>query len=182
MPPLEGSRANPFLPTDIEAGAEGVPAKVPYTTRYGANWHQLPITARLGFVRPRVPARAAVQPPAPSDEPAFDIVVTSILWTQDGQAMATYEGGPAGNRKGGVVRPGDIVGDWQVAEIWRDRVVVADRKTGKQQTVYLTTKAPSAAKPAAPKAPAAGTGTRPGRRPGAPAGGAPPAGMPPPVR
>lgn len=180
VPPLEGNRPNPFLPTDIE-GADGAPAKVPYATRYGLNWHQIPITARLGFVRPRVPARAAVKPPSPAEEPAFDITITSILWTQDGQAMAVYESGS----KSGVVKPGDIVGDWQVAEIWRDRVVVNDRKTGRQQTVYLTSKAPGASKPAAGGArPAPAAGGRSGRRPGTAAPGGMPAapGMPPPVR
>jgi hypothetical protein len=95
--------------------------------------------------------------------------------------MAVYESGS----KSGVVKPGDIVGEWQVAEIWRDRVIVKDRKTGRQQTVYLTSKAPAAAKPAAGARPAPAGGGRPGRRPGAPAapGGMPAApGMPPPVR
>ena len=63
--------------------------------------------------------------------------------------MATYESGG----KGGTIQPGDVVGDWQVMEIWRDRVVVADRRTGRQQTVYLTSKAPAA------------TGTQPSRPP-----------------
>jgi len=157
-------------------GAEGEAAEPPLTYRYGTNWHRLPITTRLGFVRPHIPARAVAQPPPPTEQPSFDISVTSILWTQDGQAMAVYESGS----KSGVIKPGDIVGDWQVVEIWRDRVVVADRKTNRQQTVYITTKAP---KPSPrPSTPGGGTpgGTRPGRRPGAPAGGraAPPGGMP----
>lgn len=151
------------------------------TYRYGTNWHRLPITARLGFVRPHIPARTVAQPPTPTEEPSFDISVTSILWTQDGQAMAVYEGGG----KSGVIKPGDIVGDWQVVEIWRDRVVVADRKTGRQQKVYLSKKAPTP--PRRPGTTPTGGGTtpggRPGRRPGAPGGGgaAPPGGMPPPV-
>jgi hypothetical protein len=184
--PLETNRPNPFLPTGTEVGAAGTPAKVPYATKYGVNWASLPITARLGFVRPNVPARAAVAPPAPTEEPSFDIIVTSILWTQDGQAMAVYESGS----KNGVVRPGDVVGDWQVQEIWRDRIIVADRKTGKTQTVYLTSKAPAAARPASGGVTRGGGGGRsgrPGRRQGVPAGGMPPApgmapGMPPPVR
>lgn len=179
MKPLEGSRANPFLPSGVvvvEGEAQAEP-KLAYT--YGTNWHTLPITARLGFVKPRVPSRAAVAPPAPTEEPSFDVTVTSILWTQDGQAMAVYESGG----KSGVVRPGDIVGDWRVAEIWRDRMVVADRKTGREQTVYLTTKKPTPPRPTAPTGPGTGGGgggrTRPGRPGGA---GAPPGGMPPPVR
>ena len=173
---LEGYRPNPFVPRGEVVGADDETAEPPLTCRYGTNWHRLPITARLGFVRPRVPARTVAQPPAPSEEPSFDITVTSILWTQDGQAMAVYDSGG----KSGVIKPGDIVGDWQVVEIWRDRVVVADRKTGRQQKVYLTTKS---AKPAPrPSTPATGGG-RPGRRPGAPGGGAvaPPGGMPAPV-
>lgn len=181
VPALEGSRSNPFLPTDI-VGSDGSSAKVPYADRYGVDWHQLPITARLGFVRPNVPARAAVAPPTPAEEPTFDIAITSILWTQDGQAMAVYESGS----KSGVVKPGDVVGDWVVGEIWRDRVIVNDRKTGRQQTVYLTSKAPAASKPSTGTKPApAGGGGRSGRRPGVPAapGGMPAApGMPPPVR
>lgn len=180
VPPLETSRPNPFLPTGSEGGVGGTPAKVPYTTKYGLDWSKLPITARLGFVRPSVPAHAAVAPPAPTEEPTFDITVTSILWTQDGQAMAVYESGS----KNGVVRPGDVVGDWQVQEIWRDRIIVADRKNGKTQTVYLTSKAPAAARPSSGGVTPAGGGGRPGRRQGVPAGGGmPPApGMPPPVR
>jgi hypothetical protein len=179
VPPLEGSRTNPFLPPGTEGGAAtGGPAKAPFADKYGLNWHQLPITARLGFVRPHIPAHAAVAPPAPGEGPSFDILITSILWTQDGQAMAVYESGPPDNRKSGVVKPGDIVGDWQVAEIWRDRVVVSDRKTGKQQTIYISTKPPAAARPSG-----GGGRRRPGRRSGQPAGGgmAPP-GMPPPVQ
>jgi hypothetical protein len=136
---------------------------------YGSNWHRLPITARLGFVRPNVPAHAAVQAPGATEAPSFDILVTSILWTQEGSAMAVYESGG----KSGVVKPGDIVGDWQVIEIWRDRVVVADRKNGRQQTVYLTTKSPSSARPSG--APGSGGSGRPGRRPGGQRGGAAPA-------
>jgi hypothetical protein len=147
----------------------------PLTYRYGTNWHRLPITARLGFVRPNIPARTVAQPPAPTEEPSFDISVTSILWTQDGQAMAVYDSGG----KSGVVKPGDIVGDWQVIEIWRDRVVVADRKTGRQQKVYLSTKA---AKPAPRPSTQPTGGGRPGRRPGAPGGGgAAPGGIRPPA-
>lgn len=179
VPALEASRPNPFLPAGTEGGVSGAPAKVPYATKYGVNWSQLPITARLGFVRPNVPARAVVQPPTPTEEPSFDITVTSILWTQDGQAMAVYESGP----KSGVVRPGDVVGEWQVLEIWRDRIIVADRKNGKTQTVYLTSKAPAAARPSGGGATPSTGGGRPGRRQGVPAGGMPPApGMPPPVR
>jgi hypothetical protein len=175
MKPLEGSRVNPFLAPGVAAieGEEAAEPKLAYS--YGTNWHLLPITARLGFVRPNVPARAAVAPPPASEEPSFDITITSILWTQDGQAMAVYESGG----KSGVVRPGDIVGDWVVAEIWRDRVVVADRKTNRQQTVYMTTKKPTPPRPAGggTRPPTTGGRTRPARPGGAPAGG-----MPPPVR
>lgn len=174
------------MPRGAEAGAEEELAEPPMAYNYGSNWHRLPITARLGFVRPNIPARAAVQPPKPTEEPSFDVTITSILWTQEGQAMAVYESGG----KSGVVKPGDIVGDWQVAEIWRDRVVIADRKNGRQQTIYLTVKPPA---PTRPSGPPSGTGTggtrgtrgRPGGRPANPQGGgvAPPGGMPaPPVR
>lgn len=149
-------------------------AEPPMTYAYGTNWHRLPITARLGFVRPAIPARTAAQPPAPTEAPSFDITVTSILWTQDGQAMAVYESGG----KSGVVKPGDIVNDWQVVEIWRDRIIVADKKSGGQQSVYITTKS------AAPSRPAGGGGgaTPGGGRRGRPQGGGnPPGGMPPPA-
>lgn len=170
--PLEAARPNPFMPREVTGAAGDQPVEPPTVYRYGNNWNRLPITARLGFVRPQIPARTAPRPPTPEEEPSFDITITSILWTQDGQAMAVYESGG----KSGVVKPGDIVGDWRVVEIWRDRVVVADTDSGRQQTVYLSIK-PAA--PARPAAPAGGTGgrTRPARPAGAPAGG-----MPPPVR
>jgi hypothetical protein len=152
--PLEGSRDNPFLPRGAVEAEMGV-ARL--RTKYGANWAQLPITLRMGFVPPSVPAARAVAPPAPSAEPAHDMIITSILWTQDGQAMAVYESGPTDRRKSGVVKPGDTVDDWQVVEIWRDHVVVADRETGNQRTVYMTAKK----RPPAPKKPAAsGSGGR----------------------
>jgi len=175
--PLEGYRPNPFVPRGETVPTGGVMAEPPLTYAYGTNWHRLPITARLGFVRPNIPARAVVQPPAPTEAPSFDITITSILWTQDGQAMAVYESGG----KSGVVKPGDIVGDWQVVEIWRDRIVVADKKSGGQQTVYITTKAPASSRPPGGTG-GGGTGGGGGRR-GRPGGGGgnPPGGMPPPV-
>lgn len=172
LAPLEGSRPNPFLPRDAAPTEGGKLAEPRLRYSYGLNWSRLPITLRMGFVRPNVPAPRAVQPPEPGQEPATDLIVTSILWTQDGQAMAVYESGPADRRKSGVVKPGDIVDDWQVLEIWRDRVVVADRKTGKQRSVGMTTK--KAPPPAAAPAPSGGggggggQGGRGGRRPGAP--------------
>jgi hypothetical protein len=138
-------------------------------TNYGTNWSRLPVTLRLGFVRPRIPAAREISAPAPTVEPAADMIVTSILWTQDGQAMAVYESGPADRRKSGVVKPGDVVDDWQVVEIWRDRVVVADRSSGRQRTVYMAAKKAGATNPqATPSGGAGGTGTRGGRRPAAP--------------
>lgn len=172
VPPLEPSRGNPFLPQNVVLSATGKPATIPYVTHYGSNWSSIPITARLGFVRPAIPARAPLAPPAPEQGPAPGLTVTSILWTQDGQAMAVYESGPVGSRHSGVVKPGDVVDTWQVVEIWRDRVVIADRKTGKQQTVYLTTKAATpAGSTVAPNrggAAAPAGGARPGRRLGTP--------------
>lgn len=144
---LEGSRPNPFLPRGTVADGGGA-AGPPLRTRYGANWSQLPITYRLGFVRPRVPAPREVAPPQ-IELPAADMIVTSILWTQDGQAIAGYEAGG----KQGVVKPGDIVDTWQVVEIGRNYVVVADRESGRQRTVYMS------AKPAAPAPTAAPSGT-----------------------
>lgn len=157
---LEGSRANPFLPRGAVAGEDGT-AGPPFRTRYGANWSQLPITYRLGFVRPRVPAAREVAPPQ-IVLPAADMVVTSILWTQDGQAMAVYEAGS----KSGVVKPGDVVDTWQVVEIGRDYVVVADRESGRQRTVYMSARPSAPAPAAAPATPPAATGGR--RRPTAP--------------
>lgn len=174
---------NPFMPHDAAGGAGAADETPPYTTQYGTNWSRIPITTRMGFVRPSVPAARAIAPPEPSDSPSYQILITSILWTQDGQAMAVYDSGG----KSGVVRPGDVVDDWQVIEIWRDRVVVADRKTGQRQTMYITTKSAPAPAPARPGGGAGGAGgrTRPGRPGGAAApgaGAAPGGGMPPPVR
>jgi hypothetical protein len=84
--------------------------------------------------------------------------------------MAVYESGPTDRRKSGVVKPGDVVDDWQVVEIWRDRVVVADRSSGKQRAVYMAAKKPAATTPrATPAGGTGGTGGRGGRRPAAPA-------------
>lgn len=165
--PLEGSRPNPFLPRDAAVSADGTLAKAPFATNYGPNWSRLPISARLGYPRPTIPAARPVSPPAPEEQLDLNITVSGIMWTSDGQASAVceYETGAPGRRKSGVVRPGDIVENWQVVEIWRDRVVVQDRKSGKQQTVYMTTKKPEAPRPTTPAAPGgAGRGTR--TRPG----------------
>ena len=165
LAPLEGTRPNPFLPRDAELATGGKPVEPRLTYHYGTNWAQLPITLRMGFVRPRIPAPRAVEPPAPVEEPATDLIVTSILWTQDGQAMAVYESGPSDHRKSGVVKPGDIVDDWQVAEIWRDHIVVTDRSSGRQRSVYLTVKKAAPAPSSKPAGSGGGGGAR-GRRPG----------------
>jgi len=170
LPPLEGTRPNPFLPRDAALAEGGKPVEPPLTYHYGTNWSQVPITLRMGFVRPHIPAPRAAAPPAPVEEPASDVIVTSILWTQDGQAMAVYESGPPERRKSGVVKPGDIVDDWQVVEIWRDHIVVADRNSGRQRSVYLTVKKAAPAAPATPAAP------RPGGTGGARGGGRRPGG------
>lgn len=170
--PWEASRPNPFLPRGMAAGEAAGGGEPPVVYRYGTNWSRLPLTARLGFPRPQIPARVAPPAPKPEEAPAFDVLITSIMWTQDGQAQAIYES----EGKSGVIKPGDIVGKWQVVEIWRDRVVIADRESGARQTVYMTTKPPTPARPSAPSRP--GTEGRPGRPTGRPGGGGrvPPAG------
>lgn len=181
-PPLEASRTNPFVSREEGAGAGSELDELPFVTQYGTNWSRLPITARLGFVRPNVPARRAVTPPTPEEEPSFDISITGMLWTPQGDAIVSYRSG----RNTGDVRAGDIVDGWQVVEIWRDRMVVADRETGRRQTIHYTPGGATPPKPATPTPPAGGgQRQRPGRQPGmpaAPGGGAPAAGMPPPVR
>ena len=156
-PPLERSRSNPFSAPGVVVGPDGVDVRREITS-YGTNWSRLPITARVGFVRPNVPPPSAAAPPAPSAGPDIDLRVTSIMWTQDGQALAVYESGTGAAKKSGVVKPGERVDNWEVVEIWRDRVVVADTKTGARKTVYMTT-GESAPAPAA----GAGQGGRGGR-------------------
>lgn len=168
--PLEGSRPNPFLPRDAAVSADGTLVSAPFATNYGPNWSRLPISARLGYPRPTIPGARPVSPPAPEEQLDLNITVSGIMWTSDGQASAVYEAGAPGSRKSGVVRPGDIVENWQVVEIWRDRVVVQDRKSGKQQTVYMTTKKPEPPRATTPAAPG-GAGSR--ARPARPGGAAP---------
>lgn len=176
--PWEASRPNPFLPRGMAAGEAAGGGEPPVVYRYGTNWSRLPLTARLGFPRPQIPARVPPPAPKPEEAPSFDVLITSIMWTQDGQAQAIYES----EGKSGVIKPGDIVGKWQVVEIWRDRVVIADRESGARQTVFMTTKPPAPPTPPRPSAPSRpGTEGRPGRPTGRPGGGGrvpPPGGLP----
>jgi len=174
LPPIEPSNTNPFAAGGVAAGGEEVTLDDLRVTRYGTNWAAVPITQRLGFPEPEVPARAAPPPPPSVIGPEKPLRVTSIMWTQDGQALAVYEYGEGKDMASGVVRPGDVVENWKVVEIRQGLIVIEDRKSGARTEIYLAEKAPEPKKPAT--APA---GPRGGRQPrgGQPRGGQPRPGL-----
>jgi hypothetical protein len=122
-------RLNPFTSPDLGAEAR---AKMPWIRRYGPNWDNYPIGLQVSTL-PR-PERPTPKPPPPPPPAAERIMrISSIAWA-GGQPIATYET-PDGHT--GVLKPGEFVGDWQIYEILRDRVVVRNRNTGDVQDLFL---------------------------------------------
>jgi hypothetical protein len=167
-------RLNPFTPAEAGAEARG---KMPWVRRYGLNWDRYPIGLQV-VTLPR-PERPALKPPPPPPPAAERILrISSVAWT-GGTAIATYET-PDGRT--GIVKPGDFVGDWQITQILRDRVVVRNRNTGDVQELLLR---PRERMPVAPQQPTGfgrpGGGTptpgygpvQPGVQPGGPQPGFP---------
>jgi|LSQX01.3.fsa_nt_gb hypothetical protein len=162
--PIEPSPTQPFRPAPIAGGAFGdVPLERMQVTRYGSNWSQIPITQRMGFPDPEVPARKAPKPPSAVIDADKPLRVTSIMWTQDGQALAVYEFGEGPDKLSGVVRPGDVVENWRAVEIRGDHIVVEDRKSNVRTEVYLSEKAPEPKQPEIPQRRPGGRQPRGGR-------------------
>lgn len=166
-PPIEPSGPNPFSAAAVAAGVAGeVALEDMRVTNYGSNWSSIPITQRMGFPSPEVPPRRPAPPPPSVIGPEKPLRITSIMWTQDGQALAVYEYGEGEEMQSGVVRPGDVVDTWRAVEIRRDHMVVEDRKSGAKSEVFITEKAPEPKRPeptARPQRP--GARQEPGERP-----------------
>ncbi|NLJ36018.1 MAG: hypothetical protein GX358_07305 [candidate division WS1 bacterium] len=146
--PIEPSSSNPFSAAALAPGAQGQLALEDMrVTNYGSDWSKIPITQQLGFPSPEVPSRKPPTPPPSVFGPEKPLYITSIMWTQDGQALAVYEFGEGPDKMDGVVRPGDVVENWKVVEIRGDHIIVEDRPSGTRTEVFLTEKAPAPAKP-----------------------------------
>jgi hypothetical protein len=147
-PPIEPSSPKPFSGAGVAPGVAGeVALEDMRVTNYGSNWSSIPITQRVGFPSPDVPPRRPAPPPPSVIGPEKPLRVTSIMWTQDGQALAVYEYGEGEEMQSGVVRPGDVVDTWKTVEIRRDHIVVEDRKSGAKSEVFITEKAPEPKRP-----------------------------------
>jgi len=164
-PPIEPSNPNPFAAAAAAGIADEVSLQDMKVTNYGTNWARIPITQRIGFPAPEVPARAAPPPPPSVIGPEKPLRVTSIMWTKDGQALAVYEYGEGDEMQSGVVRPGDVVETWKVSEIRQDYIVIEDRRSGARTEIYLSEKAPEPKKEEPPAGRPGARQPRP-RRPG----------------
>ena len=132
--PLEPSRVNPFGAPGGEIAIGRIQALATRAIRYGPDWSRIPITTRVGFVRPERAPRPAPPGPPPPTEKKF-LRISSIMWLwMEGSPTATYE---TVDGKSGSIQPGDWVEDWQVIEIGQDYVVVKNQATGELQRVFL---------------------------------------------
>ncbi len=129
--PIESSRPNPFASVGV-VGVVQVGPLVTAATTYGPLWSHIPITARLGFVRPERPERPSPPEPPPPTAKKF-LRISSIAWVK-GTPTATYE---TIDDKYGTVQPGDWVDEWQIIEIGQDYVIAKNRDTGEIQRVFL---------------------------------------------
>jgi len=132
--PFEAWRPNPFL-----AGAgveiESIEGMTTTATRYGPDWYQLPIAARLSMAAcQRGPELAAEPAPKPEEEKFMRI--SSILWTA-GKPLAIYE---TADGKTGSVQPGDIVDNWMVEQIGQDYAMMRNVISGEYRRVPLKSK------------------------------------------
>lgn len=145
MPPIEPSNPQPFATSaGVAMGEEEITVADMKITNYGSNWAKIPISQRMGFPDPEVPPRPRPAAPPSVIGPEKPLRVTSIMWTKDGQALATYEYGEGEEMESNVVRPGDVVDTWKVVEIRQDYMVIEDRSTGARTEIYLSRKAPKA--------------------------------------
>lgn len=148
-PPLEPNRTNPFSRPGVEADEEAF--EDVDIRRIGPDWSSVPITKRMGFLPPTVPEPEAPPTPPEAFEVPKPLKVTSIMWTKEGQAMAVYEYGTAPDAQSGVVRPGERLDldekSLQIMEIQQDHIIVKDRDTGREKTIYLSEKAPEPERP-----------------------------------
>lgn len=143
MPPIEPSNPNPFAASaGVAMGEEEITVADMKVTNYGSNWAMIPVTQRMGFPDPEVPPRPRPAAPPAVIGPEKPLRVTSIMWTKDGQALATYEYGEGEEMESNVVRPGDVVDTWRVVEIRQDYMVIEDRRSGARTEIYLSRKAP----------------------------------------
>jgi len=126
-PPLEAERDNPFASPAVE-----LEPALATATKYGPDWSRMPVTTRVGFVRPERPPRPAPPEPPPPTAKRF-LRISSIMWS-GGRPTATYE---TADGKTGTIQPGDWVEEWQVIEMGQDYVVVKHRDTGEIQRVFL---------------------------------------------
>ena len=126
-PALESPRDNPFAPPGIELDLALAAA-----TQYGPDWSRIPVTTRVGFVRPERPPRPIPPAPPPPTAKRF-LRISSMMWSE-GRPIATYETAAG---KTGTIQPGDWVEEWQVIEMGQDYVIVENRDTGEIQRVFL---------------------------------------------
>ena len=126
-PPLESERDNPFTPPGVE-----LELALAAATKYGPDWSRVPVTTRVGFVRPERPPRPTPPAPPPPTAKRF-LRISSMMWSE-GRPIATYE---TADGNTGTIQPGDWVEEWQVIEMGQDYVVVKHRDTGEIQRVFL---------------------------------------------
>ncbi len=131
-PPLESERDNPFTTPSIGLEIAGLGPALVAATKYGPDWSRMPVTTRVGFVRPERPPRPTPPEPPPPTAKRF-LRISSMMWSE-GRPIATYE---TADGKTGTIQPGDWVEEWQVIEMGQDYVVVKHRDTGEIQRVFL---------------------------------------------
>jgi len=140
-PPLEPSRANPFVPVDTPEPEDKF---VTSQSTYGPKWDTIPLGYGVGLPQPELPQGAPVALP-PNPSASADLIrISAIVWPADdvgagaaGRAFATWEG-PDGRTR--LAKPGQelVVGDpvteqaqrWRVVSIRDDRVILRNPRTG----------------------------------------------------
>jgi len=142
-PPLEPSRANPFVPLDTP---EPEVKFVTRATKYGPDWNALPI----GYIKRLPPASIPAAPPQPlppNPSASADLVrISSIMWPADdtsagaaGRAFATWED-PTGRTR--ILKPGQTLRvedrasertqTWRVVSVEPDAVTLQNPTTGER--------------------------------------------------
>jgi len=147
-PPIEPSRANPFVPLDTP---EPEPRYVTSRTRYGENWDALPVGHMYRYPQPQIPS-APASPLPPNPSASADLVrLNSVVWpTADlgagsaGRAFGTWEDHTGRTR---ILKPGQTLRvsdpitetsqNWRVISIEPDAVVLQNPRTGEQVRKYV---------------------------------------------